>query len=239
MWNKKGLVIAVTAAATLASVIYALVQPPVYNAEALLLPPKVEDIKSLNFPGVPVTEMVELNEGLIGAYGIGVNAVFDQFKKNLTSRSLQKQFIKEQCLMDILAPDRTPGTRDEDVYAGFAKLIVLVELAGITSISMEWEDPVFVVKLINNYIRFFDLSTIQMLVAAGRNSITSQIRDIEYGIASKREMAKVRRLDRIIAIQEAANTAYLLGIKDRVDTTNLVQNNQLNITTTSTPLYYR
>ena len=104
---------------------------------------------------------------------------------------------------------------------------------------MEWEDPVFVVKLINNYIRFFDLSTIQMLVAAGRNSITSQIRDIEYGIASKREMAKVRRLDRIIAIQEAANTAYLLGIKDRVDTTNVVQNNQLNITTTSTPLYYR
>ena len=79
MWNKKGLVIAVTAAATLASVIYALVQPPVYKAEALLLPPKVEDIKSLNFTGVPVTEMVEPKEGLIGEYGIGVNDVFDQF----------------------------------------------------------------------------------------------------------------------------------------------------------------
>ena len=104
---------------------------------------------------------------------------------------------------------------------------------------MEWDDPVFPAKLINNYIRFFDLSTIQMLVAAGRNSISSQIRDIENTIASKRKMAKVRRLDRIIAIQEAANTAYLLGIKDRVDTTNVVQYNQLSITTTSTPLYYR
>ena len=29
------------------------------------------------------------------------------------------------------------------------------------------------------------------------------------------------------------------GIKDRVNTTSVVQNNQLNITTTSTPLYYR
>ena len=63
-----------------------------------------------------------------------------------------------------------------------------------------------------------------------------RIRDIEYSIASKREMAKVLRLDRIVQIQEAASTAFLLGIKDRVDTTNVVQNNQLNITTTSTPL---
>ena len=52
-------------------------------------------------------------------------------------------------------------------------------------------------------------------------------------------MAKVRHLDRIVQIQEAASTAFLLGIKDRVDTTNVVQNNQLNITTTSNPLYYR
>ena len=52
-------------------------------------------------------------------------------------------------------------------------------------------------------------------------------------------MAKVRRLDRIVVIQEAANTASILGFEDRVDTSNVVQNNQLNITTTSTPLYYR
>ena len=49
----------------------------------------------------------------------------------------------------------------------------------------------------------------------------------------------MRRLDRIVQIQEAASTAFLLGIKDRVDTTNVVQNNQLNITTSNTPLYYR
>ena len=88
LWNKKGLVIAVTVIAALGSVVYALQQPPVYKAEALLLPPKVEDLKSLNFPGVPVTQMVEAKEDLIGAYGIGVNAVFDQFKKNLSSRRL-------------------------------------------------------------------------------------------------------------------------------------------------------
>ena len=48
LWNRKGLVIAVTAAATLVSVIYALEQPHVYRAEALLLPPGAKDIQSLN-----------------------------------------------------------------------------------------------------------------------------------------------------------------------------------------------
>ena len=52
-------------------------------------------------------------------------------------------------------------------------------------------------------------------------------------------MAKVRRLDRVVVIEEAANTAFSLGIKDMVNTTNVVQYNQLSITTTSTPLYYR
>ena len=88
LWNKKWLVIAVTVIAALGSVVYALQQPSIYQAEALLIPPGVEDLKSLNFPGVPVIQMVEAKEGLIGAYGIGVNAVFDQFKKNLSSRRL-------------------------------------------------------------------------------------------------------------------------------------------------------
>ena len=93
---------------------------------------------------------------------------------------------------------------------------------------MESDEPEFAAKLINDYIRFFDTETIWMLVSAGRNYISSQIRDIEYTIASKREMAKVRRLDRVVVIEEAANTAFSLGIKDRVNTTNVVQYNQLS-----------
>ena len=79
LWNKKWLVIAVTVIAALGSVVYALDAPQIYKAEALLLPPKVEDLKSLNFPGVPISQMVEPREGLKGEYGIGVNDVFDQF----------------------------------------------------------------------------------------------------------------------------------------------------------------
>ena len=47
LWNKKGLVIAVTVIVALGSVVYALQQPSVYKAEALLLPPKAKDLQSL------------------------------------------------------------------------------------------------------------------------------------------------------------------------------------------------
>ena len=57
LWDKKWLVIAVTAISALGSVVYALLQPFVYKAEALLLPPKAENIQSLQhlqeLPGIP------------------------------------------------------------------------------------------------------------------------------------------------------------------------------------------
>ena len=52
LWNKKGLVIAVTVIAALGSVVYALLAPQIYKAEALLLPPKAKDVQSLNVQGV-------------------------------------------------------------------------------------------------------------------------------------------------------------------------------------------
>ena len=46
LWSKRWLVIGVTAVAAIGSVVFALLQPPVYKAEALLLPPKAKDIQS-------------------------------------------------------------------------------------------------------------------------------------------------------------------------------------------------
>lgn len=252
LWNKKWLVIAVTVIAALGSVVYVLLAPQIYKAESLLLPPKVKDIQSLNVKvvhgmrgAVRMQGVQEGEETVLVVHGMTTAKAFTAFKNNLSSRSLQKKFINEQGLMDILAPGRTPETRDIEILESFAKMIkieyvkrALGNEKGL-SVSMESGDPVFAANLVNDYIGFFDLETILALSAAGRNSISSQIRDIEYAIASKREMAKVRRLDRIVVIQEAANTASLLSIQDRVDTTNVVQNNQLNISTTSIPLYYR
>ncbi|MAD86596.1 MAG: hypothetical protein CL912_26875, partial [Deltaproteobacteria bacterium] len=56
LWSKKWLVIGVTVVAALGSVVYALLAPQIYKAEALLLPPKAKDVKSFN---------VQLENGLV------------------------------------------------------------------------------------------------------------------------------------------------------------------------------
>jgi chain length determinant protein (polysaccharide antigen chain regulator) len=84
-----------------------------------------------------------------------------------------------------------------------------------------------------------DYETIDILVVNIRNSINSEIRKIEYIIDTKRQMAKERRENTIQQFVEAANIAAKLGVKDRVDVINVVQNNQFDSSTSSTPLYYR
>ena len=241
LWNRNGLVIVVTAAATLVSVIYALLQPFVYKAEALLLPPKAKDVQSLN-----------MKQNLREARQVGEiftplpirREVFTTFENNLRSRILGKKFIEEYGLLDILVPDRTTETTDIEILQIFSNMIVIesIENVPLTEgflVTMESNDPKIAAEWVNSYIKFIDTETIRALVVNMQNSIAVQIRDIEYKIGSKRKMAKRRREDQIYRYEEAAVIARSLGVRDRIDVTNVVQNNQMNSSTSSNPLYYR
>jgi chain length determinant protein (polysaccharide antigen chain regulator) len=238
LWNKKWIVIGMTAVAALGSVVFALLQPPVYKAEALLLPPRAKNVQSLNVQGVPGVQGRNKDVKLEVS-----DIVFLSFKNNLRSRNIQKKFIKEYDLMELLSPGRTSETRDEDIYTGFAQMIKVEEEITnkivLNRISIELNDPERAAQWINDYIKFVDIETIDILVGNIRNSINSNIRKIEYIIDTKRKMAKQRREDKIQQFVEASNIASKLGVKDRVDVINVVQNNQLDSSTSSAPLYYR
>ena len=129
LWNKMWLVIVVTVIAALGSVVYALLVPQIYKAEALLLPPSAKDVKSIN-----------LQEGwnqarVQGVQGLTTNGAFTVFKTNLSSRSLQKKFIKKYDLLHILAPNRTQETRDIEILEGFSKMIKIESKGGFSSFS--------------------------------------------------------------------------------------------------------
>ena len=218
--------IGVAAVAALGSVVFALLQTPVYKAEAHLKPPKAQDVQSLNVQGV---------QGVQGVKGVSAVDVFKAFKINLSSRILQKKFIKEYGLIEVLVPGSTTETRNEDIYEGFSELFKIDD----NSISIERDDPEVAAQWVNDYIKFMDTETISLLVGNMRNSITNSIRDIEYSIGSKRQMAKQRREDQINLLKEASSIAVKLGFKDRVDARNVVQNNQPDISASTTPLYYR
>ena len=234
LWNSKWLVTAVTVVAALGSIVYALQLQKIYKAEALLLPPKAKEIQSLSF----FKEQVEIFTGA------SADNVFKKFKQNLISRNIHKKFIQEKGLMEILAPDRNAENNVENIYQRFSNLIKLEEKSGITSLSIEMHDGEIAAQWVNDFTDFVDKETVNMLIDDFQNSIANQIRGIEYTIASKRQMAKRRREDQIIRYDEAAKIADSLGIKRRVDATNIIQTVQpgtqmnVDIATASTPLYY-
>jgi len=220
LWSKKWLVIGVTVIAALGSVVFALLQPPVYKAEALLLPPDENKFQSMNVQGVQGVDGVR---GLQGVQGITSDGVFAKFKKNLSSRILQKKFIQDFGLMELLAPERTPETRDEDIYEGFAKMFK-IETGESTSISIELHDPEVAAQWVNDYVQFMDKETISKLFEKIQNSIATQIRDIEYMISSKRELAKIRREDKITGIENTIAAKRALVKQRRLDKITGIEN---------------
>ena len=137
IWQKKWWVIVLTASALLGSVVYTQVSfPNHYKTKILLQAPRLEDIQSLN------TQI----EDLIGRDKLDIYVkyklekmiaedFFVAFKTNLSSRNLQDKFIKEKGMIELLTPQRTPKTKDEDLYKSFAGMIK-IEHGGKTSFSM-------------------------------------------------------------------------------------------------------
>jgi len=236
LWKRKWVVFTVTVVSALWSVVYALQLQNVYKAEALLLPPKEKKIRLINIDGILDRGDFDKNLKVVGH---SAGTVFSMFIQNINSRTLHKKFIQEKGLKKILAPDATPETSDPGVYMRLAGLIKLNENKGMTSLSIEFHDGDIAAQWVNDLIEFVDKETIAVLVEDTEDSIANQIRDIEYTIASKRQMAKKRREDTILQYEEASIIATKLGVVDRVDSTNIVQNNQLNISTTNVPLYFR
>jgi len=245
LWKRKWLVIVLTVVAALGSIVYALQLPRVYKAEALLHPLKGEHFQSIN--------LRKINQSPIQSFGIKTGSalksedIFNKFKQNLISRSIQKKFIQQYGLMEILSSGRTSETRDKEIYDKFAELIILGNVNGATSLSIELHDAEIAAQWVNDLIEFVDKETISMLIEDFQNSIASYVREIEYSIASKRLMAAQRREDQIIRYTEHAQIAKKLGMIGRVDATNIIQNTQMNAdvstgirrqSSATTPLYY-
>ena len=104
---------------------------------------------------------------------------------------------------------------------------VFVENGKNLSVSMESGDPEFAAKLINDYVSFFDLETIRALVSAVQDTIEQKITDIEYKIASKRQMAKLRREDQINEIVYSISSKRELAKQRRDDEIANIENNIL------------
>ena len=239
LWKNKWLIIAFTTVAALGSLVFALTVPKVYKAETLLLPPKEKDFQALNI--LNVHQRITTGSEYISLTKIyDSKTIFEKFKQNLKSRKIQKKFIHEKGLIELLFPGQNLENIDEGIYKVFADLINVESDDDLTTLSLKLQDGEIASKLVNDLTEFVDKETIATLVEDLNDKIENMIRDIEYTISSKRLLAERRREDQITRYTENAEIARRLGMVGRVDATNIIQTTEINtdIATATSPLYY-
>ncbi len=233
--KKRKLIFGLTTIATICAVAYALSLPPTYKAEAILLPPTASDIQALNVQGVQ------------GVQGVSIESIYTIFKRNLGSRTLQKQLFIEQGVAEQLAPTSGKENSMEKLFQQFAEMVTIVsnkKNKDRLSLSIEHNDPDHASALVNQLVADADRKTIHQLTSNLHDAVDNRIKGIEYNINSKLKMAKQRRKDQIASLEEAIQIAQTLNIADQLKTnTDIAQEVQLprNISANlaTTPLYYR
>ena len=223
-----------TVLAVAAAVAYLLVTPPLYKAEAVLLPPEARHVQAINIPGV---NDISLDEGR--------SAIYRDFISNLRSKSLRRRFFAENNLFPILGGEK-PGSEESVFRARFDDAWQVREGTKTESaflfVTFQGEDPALIAGWVNDFIRLAGNTAISENIEGIRTKIINQKKTLQEQVRIDREFAKQLRLDRIAVLDEQIAIARKLNIIGRDDAPlRALEGNTLGVavSTAGEPLYMR
>jgi len=206
LWAKKWLIIGVTIGSIAMAGAYAFLTPPVYRAQAAIMPPTLSDIAGFN---------LARNKD-IGLEPFKVDDVYRVFTRNLQSDQTKRRFYTEVYLPSLSEDQRT-GPRDA-LYSRFLKRLAI---AGPTAaqpdrfvLSVEGQDPAEAAQWAEHYIKDVEKRSIQEMLNNARSEIQVRGRNLVQQIETLRESARVRREDRSVQLEEALKVAQAIGLEN-------------------------
>lgn len=230
-------------------IVYVLVAKPVYQAEAFLLPPTMQDIQPLNIT-------ISNNSNKSNSYNNANNPnisndaaqygqynpkqVYNLFVQTLNSRANRKKFYEANNIASKLGYEK--GNEVDFFERNFHdKLIVSrnlknKELEGFVSISFEGPDAELASQWVNDFVDVTVLHVRSNLIREVFARLESDKRDVKDAIAGKLLLAQKRRADRVIELKEALVVAKALSEHDRQANSRL-RSDGLTMNTDNLPLY--
>jgi len=175
------MIFTVCAASALAAIAYALITTPYYRAEIVVTPIKPDS----------ATGLKGLANDVAGAIGVNLmqsSSEIETANAVLSSRYLIREFITRNALLPTLTPR---GKRDFTLWFAvkrFAEHIVSIHnesKTGVTSVAMEWTDPVVAASWANSFVALAnELIRTRVLEESKRNisylnSQLAQTNDVE------------------------------------------------------------
>jgi len=166
--RSKWLVISIAGASVVAGLVYALLTPLVYRAEAWLLPPSEKNVQ-----------------------GYTPEKVYDLFIRNLKSRSLRRHFFNEHKLADRLAPDRKPSADFNRIFDGFNKSLSVSRDKALVRVSFEGRDARLAAQWVNGIVAEANKATARILAV----DVASKLENSKRGLRDLQE--KLARLESV------------------------------------------
>lgn len=222
-WIAGSLILVVAAAA-----VYLLNVIPIYEAEAVLLPPEERHVQLLNISGVSAPGRKELYQELVA---------------NLKSSSLRRRFFDDNNLLTIMADENAIAAGL--VFQSFNESLQVRDggnQGDLVYVSMQGSKPEQITAWINDFIDLAARYTIESILEGMAIKIQNEKNKINEDIRIDREFAQQRRLDYLAVLDESISIARALNIISRDNKSfRVLEGNSLGIavTTSGEPIYAR
>ena len=193
----------------------------IFQSEVLLLPPLQQDIQDL---------LVEETDTQNLTPGQKQESVYQEFQRNLHSYRVRQDFLTSSELnKQNIDFDSNLKIQNNNGDTPSVKII------------FQYTDPVAVAEILNGLVNFVDSYTVKQLHANVQDSIRLRIQRKRNKLNRERTLAKQRRQDRIIRLEEELSIAKELNIRNSSAlpsaTTNPIP--EISVTTVGSPHYIR
>ena len=230
VWRNRVVALLAALAVISASFVYLISVRPVYQSSIYFLPPLQQDIVHLNIASK------------YNLLGYSVDDVYTEFIKQLNSLTLRWRYFKEKDLLNIFGGEGG-GQEGATFSSYFDKELSLKSDSVFQILSFSNTDQQKVAQLLNEFAYMVIDATKEQLIGDVNASISAEVNQLETQLASKRNMVKQRRKDKIAELTEALEIAKKLKIKKPADFVRgysvTTQLDPVSAGAVEKPLYYR
>lgn len=205
-WTQKWLITLVTLLVTLGAASYAFLSKPVYESRLAVLPPTLSEIAGFNVA----------RDERKGLKPFSVDDIYSVFTRNLQAEESRQHFFREVYLPSLDQEQRS-GSQDR-LYKEFGEVLTVKapskKESDLYVIAVESHNPVRAAEWAKLYLEQVTLRSLDDMLKATRREVEVKGEQIRQEIKSLREVAKVRRHDRLSRLREALVVAEGVGLEN-------------------------
>ena len=230
--NQKYIIAFVTVISVLVSVIYALTAPEVYKSDIYFTPPNKDNIQVLNIQIAKNNQNNQNNQNIQfieeaqNITNYSTDDVFDEFIKNLNSRTVKIDFIIKEIIP--LIGRSSPKEINPVSYLEIFEINIKDKKSLENSISLKWDNAEKSAELLSKYFEYVTKITISTLTNDVNHVLQKSILKLENLIQFKIELAKQKKIDEIVRLKEEIKKSSVISSRKNTDLNKIINDKKFS-----------